>query len=72
MSSAFAADPLGLYVGGAIGESSVRDDRLNRTVAVPQVYDFDEHHTAWKVILGVHPIPVLGADSNISTSAVHA
>jgi hypothetical protein len=63
-SLAFAADPLSLYVGGGIGQSSVRDDRVAFTspFVVPQIYDFDQHHTAWKVMLGVHPIPVLGAE----------
>ncbi len=69
-----AADPLGFYVGGAWGESTVRDDNilLRSTptdgvyppVGVPTRYgyDFDEHHSAWKVTLGMRPLPVVGAE----------
>jgi hypothetical protein len=70
--SAFAADPVGFYVGGAGGESTVRDDAV--VLPVPKVllplagapngygYNFDEHHSAWKVMLGVRPLPVVGAE----------
>lgn len=61
---AFAADPLGFYIGGALGRSSIRNDQIVFTspFVVPQSYQLDEHHTAWKVMLGLRPIPVLGAE----------
>ncbi len=51
---------LGFYAGAGIGESTVRSD-----------YGFDPdypvdshpHHTAWKVVAGVRPIPFLGAEA---------
>jgi opacity protein-like surface antigen len=60
--SALASDwnPLGFYVGAGLGESTVRSD-----------YGFDPdyptdshpHHTAWKVVTGIRPIPYLGAEA---------
>jgi hypothetical protein len=66
--SAFAADPAGFYVGGAWGESTVRDEVLlpsapQNLKAIPGYgYDFDEHHSAWKVMLGVRPLQFVGAE----------
>jgi hypothetical protein len=61
---AFAADPLGFYIGGALGRSTTRNDQIVFTspFVIPQSYDLDEHHTAWKAMLGLRPIPVLGAE----------
>jgi opacity protein-like surface antigen len=58
--SAGASDLLGLYVGAGIGESTVRSD-----------YGFDPdyptdshpHHTAYKVMAGIRPIPFVGAEA---------
>jgi len=72
--SAFAADPIGFYVGGAWGESSVRDDQVflqSSTINLPgpelsppptHGYNFDEHQSAWKAMLGVRPLRVVGAE----------
>ncbi|MBV8209057.1 MAG: outer membrane beta-barrel protein [Burkholderiaceae bacterium] len=45
--------PLGLYVGGGVGEAHVRDGSVS---------GFVENHTGWKALLGVRPIPFLGAE----------
>jgi hypothetical protein len=61
---AIAAAPLGFYIGGALGRSTIRNDQIVFTspFVIPQSYDLDEHHTAWKVMLGLRPIPVLGGE----------
>ena len=46
-------NPLGLYVGGGVGESHVRNDSLS---------GFVENHTGWKALVGIRPIPFLGAE----------
>ncbi len=50
--AADAADLLGLYVGGAIGESHVRFDGL----------DFQENYSAWKLLAGIRPLAWVGAE----------
>jgi opacity protein-like surface antigen len=50
-----ADDLLGLYVGGAVGQSQVEAN-------VPSVGDFKENHSAFKVIGGIRPISVVGAE----------
>jgi hypothetical protein len=58
--SAKADNLLGLYVGAGIGESTVRSDN-----GFDPYYPTDSHphHTAWKVVTGVRPIPFLGAEA---------
>ena len=54
------SNPLGVYLGAGIGEATVRSD-----------YGFDPYnpvdshppHTAWKVLVGLRPIPFLGAEA---------
>jgi len=48
-----ADDPLGVYIGGGVGEAHVRNDNVS---------GFVENHTGWKALLGVRPIPFLGAE----------
>lgn len=56
--AAGAADLLGLYAGGAVGQADVNAQQsLNSAL-----YDFDVHHNAWKVMLGVRPISLVGAE----------
>jgi opacity protein-like surface antigen len=55
---ASAADPLGVYVGGAIGQSHVRADE--EVFGIP--LGFNEHHNAWKLLVGLRPISVIGAE----------
>jgi hypothetical protein len=52
---AHADDLLGLYIGGAAGQSQVEAN-------VPTVGDFKENHSAFKVIAGIRPIPLIGAE----------
>ena len=44
---------LGLYIGGGVGESHVRNDSLS---------GFIENHTGWKALIGIRPIPIVGAE----------
>ena len=65
--SAHAADLLGLYVGGAIGQSEVAESVPNPFVPIAgipvQASDtFKEDHTAFKVMVGLRPFPLLGAE----------
>jgi opacity protein-like surface antigen len=61
-----AADPLGVYIGVAIGQADVRANELAfagnplGTGAVPLA--FDEHHTGWKVLVGLRPVSIIGAE----------
>jgi opacity protein-like surface antigen len=52
---AHAGDVLGLYIGGAVGQSQVE-------ASVPTVGDFKENHSAFKVIAGIRPISLIGAE----------
>jgi opacity protein-like surface antigen len=50
-----AEDPLGLYVGGAVGRARV-------DATAPFGGRFREDHSAFKVMVGLRPISVLGAE----------
>jgi opacity protein-like surface antigen len=52
---AFAGDLLGLYVGGAVGQSQVEAN-------APSIGDFKQNHSAFKVIAGIRPISLIGAE----------
>ena len=52
---ALASDLLGLYVGGAVGQSQVEAN-------VPSVGEFKENHSAFIVIAGIRPISLIGAE----------
>jgi hypothetical protein len=54
-----AASPLGPYVGAALGQAAVRSDEA---VFASPLHSFDEHHSAWKVMAGIRPITLLGAE----------
>jgi opacity protein-like surface antigen len=71
--NAFAEDLLGLYVGGAIGQSRVEATGLSYNVATPgqignpnDTYidngSFKQNHSAFKVMVGIRPISLLGAE----------
>lgn len=64
-SNAMAEDSLGLYVGGAIGQSRV-EATGESIYASGSVYDdtgsFKENHSASKVMVGIRPISPLGAE----------
>jgi hypothetical protein len=63
--NAMAEDVLGLYVGGAIGQSRV-EATGQRIDAVGNVYDdtgrFKQNHSAFKMMVGIRPISLLGAE----------
>jgi hypothetical protein len=63
--NAVAEDLLGLYVGGAIGQSQV--EATGQTIyALGNVYhdtgSFKENHSAFKGMVGIRPISPLGAE----------
>jgi hypothetical protein len=58
-----ADDLMGLYAGGAVGQSDIRDgETFTSPFVFPQRYEFDEHSIAWKVVMGLRPIPLAGAE----------
>jgi opacity protein-like surface antigen len=52
-----AADPFGIYVGGAVGRAAVK---VNDVGLVP--LKFDQQHVGWKLLFGVRPVSILGAE----------
>jgi Outer membrane protein beta-barrel domain len=58
-----AADPLGFYVGGAIGEARVEAGTSSFTIGASQPFhDFSQDHSAFKVIAGIRPLPIVGVE----------
>jgi len=56
-----ADDPVGFYLGAAIGESHVR--AAKEIIGDTDFdYRFDEQHSAWKVTAGIRPISPLGVE----------
>ncbi len=53
-----AADLIGLYVGGAVGQSRVEVDS-----GAFNVGSFKENHSAYKAIVGIKPIPVFSVEA---------
>jgi hypothetical protein len=62
LAAAQAADPLGLYVGGAVGAGQVAVGLPYTSLAVPSATEFKNSSTAFELMLGIHPVPVLGAE----------
>jgi hypothetical protein len=56
--AALADNPAGFYLGAGVGYSTIRSD--DSGYGLPGY--FNDHETAWKVIAGVRPISVLGAE----------
>jgi opacity protein-like surface antigen len=52
---AHAEDLLGLYVGGAAGQSQVK-------ATAPYVPNFHENHSAFKFMVGIRPISLVGVE----------
>jgi hypothetical protein len=46
------ADPLGAYAGASVGQSTVKADPL----------EFSKHDWGWKVLVGIRPLALLGAE----------
>jgi len=60
-SVAVADNLLGFYAGVGVGESTVRSDK--NFASDFGYYDYDhDHHTGWKAMIGVRPIPIVGAE----------
>jgi opacity protein-like surface antigen len=57
-SAAWAEDPLGFYIGGGVGESTIRSD--DPGFGLPGYYN--DHQTAFQAVFGVRPIPFVGAE----------
>ena len=55
--AARADDLLGLYLGGAVGQA-----QFDSTLGFYTPQGFKENHTGWKAILGLKPIPLIGAE----------
>lgn len=56
--AAMAENPVGFYLGAGVGYSTVRSD--DASYGLPGYYN--DHQTAWKVIAGVRPISIVGAE----------
>jgi opacity protein-like surface antigen len=59
-----AADVLGLYVGGSAGQGRVATGTLESPAPnfVPALGDFRATHSAFKVVAGVRPLSLIGAE----------
>jgi hypothetical protein len=56
--AALADNPAGFYLGAGVGYSTIRSD--DPSYGLPGY--FNDHQTAWKVIAGVRPVSILGAE----------
>jgi hypothetical protein len=56
--AALADNPVGFYLGAGAGYSTIRSD--DPAYGLPGYYN--DHQTAWKVIAGVRPIPLIGVE----------
>jgi opacity protein-like surface antigen len=52
-------NPIGLYVGAGVGESTIRSD--DPAYGYPAYYN--DHQTAWKGIIGIRPISLFGIEA---------
>jgi len=57
---ASAADPIGWYVGGAIGQAQVTEEVSGPELPLP--VRFQETHSAFKAIVGLRPVSIVGAE----------
>jgi hypothetical protein len=60
--NAMADDLFGLYVGGAIGQGQVAASASYPTIANLYPGEFKENHSAFKVMAGIRPISLVGAE----------
>ena len=59
--SAYAADPLGFYVGAGIGHSQVPNDV--QFAGAAGALGLSGGATGWKAILGIRPLSIIGAEA---------
>jgi hypothetical protein len=61
---ATAQDPFGLYVGGAVGEATLRSGNVPYLQALLGTTPaaFSAHDAGWKAVIGVRPISFAGAE----------
>jgi hypothetical protein len=60
--NAMADDLLGIYVGGAIGQAQIAAGASYPAIANPYPGEFKENHSAFKVMVGIRPISLVGAE----------
>lgn len=64
--STSAADPSGVYIGGAIGRATLRTNQVVFTdpsgVPLPGAVSLSGHDTGWKILVGWRPVPLLGTE----------
>jgi opacity protein-like surface antigen len=58
--AASAADPVGWYAGGAVGQAQVTEDVSGPAFPLPR--QFQETHSAFKLMVGVRPVSLAGAE----------
>jgi opacity protein-like surface antigen len=56
----WSGDPLGVYAGAGVGRSDVALDQIPTGASNPT--SFGEHATGWKALVGLRPVPWLGAE----------
>ena len=56
--AALADTTIGLYAGAGVGYSTIRSD--DPAFGLPGY--FNDHQTAWKGIIGIRPLPIVGAE----------
>ncbi|TLZ45978.1 MAG: hypothetical protein E6K32_02165, partial [Gammaproteobacteria bacterium] len=60
-----AAEPLGMYAGGAIGQARIDTGNLEGASPGGGVFSFGtytEDHSAYKLIVGFRPLSLIGAE----------
>jgi opacity protein-like surface antigen len=57
-----ADELLGAYVGGAIGQAHVVASATYPSIVNVHPGEFDENHSAYKVVVGIRPISFVGAE----------
>jgi hypothetical protein len=71
---AAAEDPFGFYIGGAVGEATLRSGNVPYLQALlgTSPAAFSAHDTGWKAVVGVRPISLVGVELEyIDFGSVH-
>ena len=70
-----AAEPLGMYAGGAIGQARIDTGNLEGASPSGGVFSFGtytENHSAYKLIVGFRPLSLIGTELAYMDSATRA